>query len=237
MRRGHTIGYAECTITDEENRLVAKAASTCMASSRPEGRRTIIFLTLPSSAGYGCLRQSGTSGRWPYGASAEAFLTELLLQRILRSSRQPLCGPLPARASLPPNSKSRLGGSKSYAGETPFRNSQRFRSLQYLPSMQHIKSGCSVLFAFHNFYQKSQPSSREENFPEPLQSDRDSDLWYLIPFLVRAAFNVCTLAYKPLLKILTARLNLKRGCPNQHGRIFGEGLFVKFCKDLASPTG
>jgi uncharacterized protein (TIGR00369 family) len=30
VRRGHTIGYVECTITDEQNRLVAKAASTCM---------------------------------------------------------------------------------------------------------------------------------------------------------------------------------------------------------------
>jgi uncharacterized protein (TIGR00369 family) len=30
VRRGHTIGYVECAITDEENRLVAKAASTCM---------------------------------------------------------------------------------------------------------------------------------------------------------------------------------------------------------------
>jgi uncharacterized protein (TIGR00369 family) len=30
VRRGHTIGYVECEITDEENRLVAKAASTCM---------------------------------------------------------------------------------------------------------------------------------------------------------------------------------------------------------------
>ena len=30
VRRGQTIGYVECTITDEENRLVAKAASTCM---------------------------------------------------------------------------------------------------------------------------------------------------------------------------------------------------------------
>ncbi len=29
--RGHTIGYVECTITNEENRLVAKAASRCMA--------------------------------------------------------------------------------------------------------------------------------------------------------------------------------------------------------------
>jgi len=30
VRRGQTMGYVECTITDEENRLVAKAASTCM---------------------------------------------------------------------------------------------------------------------------------------------------------------------------------------------------------------
>jgi len=30
VQRGHTIGYLECNITDEENRLVARAASTCM---------------------------------------------------------------------------------------------------------------------------------------------------------------------------------------------------------------
>jgi uncharacterized protein (TIGR00369 family) len=30
VKRGRTIGYVECDITDEENRLVAKAASTCM---------------------------------------------------------------------------------------------------------------------------------------------------------------------------------------------------------------
>src|SRR5260370_24172477 len=30
VRRGRTIGYVEWTITDEESRLVAKAASTCM---------------------------------------------------------------------------------------------------------------------------------------------------------------------------------------------------------------
>jgi len=30
VQRGHTIGYVECDITDEENRLVARAASTCM---------------------------------------------------------------------------------------------------------------------------------------------------------------------------------------------------------------
>jgi uncharacterized protein (TIGR00369 family) len=30
VQRGHTTGYVECVITDEENRLVAKAASTCM---------------------------------------------------------------------------------------------------------------------------------------------------------------------------------------------------------------
>jgi uncharacterized protein (TIGR00369 family) len=30
VQRGRTIGYVECDITDEENRLIAKAASTCM---------------------------------------------------------------------------------------------------------------------------------------------------------------------------------------------------------------
>jgi len=40
VRGGHTIGYLECTITDEENRLIAKAASTCMAlrGQKAEGR-------------------------------------------------------------------------------------------------------------------------------------------------------------------------------------------------------
>jgi uncharacterized protein (TIGR00369 family) len=30
VQRGRTFGYVECTITDEQDRLVAKAASTCM---------------------------------------------------------------------------------------------------------------------------------------------------------------------------------------------------------------
>src|ERR1700675_3352572 len=30
VRRGSTIGYVECEVTDEQGRLVAKAASTCM---------------------------------------------------------------------------------------------------------------------------------------------------------------------------------------------------------------
>jgi uncharacterized protein (TIGR00369 family) len=30
VHRGRAIGYVECTITDEESRLIAKAASTCM---------------------------------------------------------------------------------------------------------------------------------------------------------------------------------------------------------------
>jgi uncharacterized protein (TIGR00369 family) len=30
VQRGRTVGYVECTITDEENRAVARAASTCM---------------------------------------------------------------------------------------------------------------------------------------------------------------------------------------------------------------
>jgi uncharacterized protein (TIGR00369 family) len=40
VRRGRSVGYVECTITDEQNRLVAKAASTCMAlrGQKAEGR-------------------------------------------------------------------------------------------------------------------------------------------------------------------------------------------------------
>jgi uncharacterized protein (TIGR00369 family) len=35
VRRGHKIGYVECTITDDESRLVAKAASAwCCAARR-----------------------------------------------------------------------------------------------------------------------------------------------------------------------------------------------------------
>jgi uncharacterized protein (TIGR00369 family) len=30
MQRGRTVGFVECTVTDEKNRLVAKASSTCM---------------------------------------------------------------------------------------------------------------------------------------------------------------------------------------------------------------
>ena len=30
VQRGRTMGYVECSITDDENRVVAKAASTCM---------------------------------------------------------------------------------------------------------------------------------------------------------------------------------------------------------------
>lgn len=30
LRRGSTVGYVECSITDEQNRLIAKASSTCM---------------------------------------------------------------------------------------------------------------------------------------------------------------------------------------------------------------
>jgi uncharacterized protein (TIGR00369 family) len=36
IRRGSTIGYMECTITDEENRLIAKAACTCMVLRGPK---------------------------------------------------------------------------------------------------------------------------------------------------------------------------------------------------------
>lgn len=30
VQRGRTMGYVECSVSDEQNRLVAKAASTCM---------------------------------------------------------------------------------------------------------------------------------------------------------------------------------------------------------------
>ena len=36
VQRGRTIGYVECNITDEENRLVARAASTCMVLRGPK---------------------------------------------------------------------------------------------------------------------------------------------------------------------------------------------------------
>src|SRR6202042_1965184 len=35
VHRGRTVGYVECTITDEENRSVARAASTCMVLRGP----------------------------------------------------------------------------------------------------------------------------------------------------------------------------------------------------------
>jgi uncharacterized protein (TIGR00369 family) len=40
VQRGRTMGYVECTITDEQNRLVARAASTCMVlrDQKAEGR-------------------------------------------------------------------------------------------------------------------------------------------------------------------------------------------------------
>src|SRR5260370_3395610 len=40
VRRGSTVGYIECEITDEAERLIAKAASTCMAlrGERAKGR-------------------------------------------------------------------------------------------------------------------------------------------------------------------------------------------------------
>jgi len=30
VQRGRTVGFVECSVTDEENRLIAKASSTCM---------------------------------------------------------------------------------------------------------------------------------------------------------------------------------------------------------------
>src|SRR5579863_3180069 len=36
VQRGRTVGYMECSITDEENRLIAKATSTCMVLRGPK---------------------------------------------------------------------------------------------------------------------------------------------------------------------------------------------------------
>ena len=40
IRRGSAVGYVECDVTDEQNRLVAKASSTCMVlrGERAKGR-------------------------------------------------------------------------------------------------------------------------------------------------------------------------------------------------------
>jgi uncharacterized protein (TIGR00369 family) len=40
LKRGSTVGYVECEITDEKGRLVAKASSTCMVlrADRAKGR-------------------------------------------------------------------------------------------------------------------------------------------------------------------------------------------------------
>ncbi len=38
IRRGSTIGYLECEITDESDRLVAKSASTCMVLAGEEAK-------------------------------------------------------------------------------------------------------------------------------------------------------------------------------------------------------
>jgi len=45
VRRGRTIGYVECTITDEESRLVAKAASRawCFAARRHQAGNPLSF--------------------------------------------------------------------------------------------------------------------------------------------------------------------------------------------------
>ena len=45
VQRGRTIGYVECDITDEENRLVAKAASTCMVVPRQKRRTPTKWMT------------------------------------------------------------------------------------------------------------------------------------------------------------------------------------------------
>ena len=38
VRRGKTLGYVECEVTDEKGRLIAKAASTCLALTGEEAK-------------------------------------------------------------------------------------------------------------------------------------------------------------------------------------------------------
>jgi uncharacterized protein (TIGR00369 family) len=38
VRRGRSVGYVECEITDERNQLIAKAASTCLALRGEEAK-------------------------------------------------------------------------------------------------------------------------------------------------------------------------------------------------------
>ena len=42
VQRGRTTGYVECTITDEQNRLVAKAASTCMVLRGEKAKAKVV---------------------------------------------------------------------------------------------------------------------------------------------------------------------------------------------------
>jgi uncharacterized protein (TIGR00369 family) len=38
VKRGSRIGYLECEVTDDQNRLVAKSASTCMVLAGPDAK-------------------------------------------------------------------------------------------------------------------------------------------------------------------------------------------------------
>ena len=54
-------------------------------------------------------------------------------------------------AARHPNSKSRLGGSKSYAGGTPFRNSQRFSGCDINLRCEKLNLVAEFYSVFHNF--------------------------------------------------------------------------------------
>ncbi len=66
------------------------------------------------------------------------------------------------------------------------------------------------LFPF-KFLAKITPSFQEDRNLLPLESDRTFSSSVLNPFLVPSAFNVCTLAYRPPLKMPATRLNSNGG--------------------------
>ena len=59
MRRGHTIGYVECTITDEEKPIDLESGFHVHGTSRPEGIRTVIPLSFSSTYSAASLPANG----------------------------------------------------------------------------------------------------------------------------------------------------------------------------------
>jgi uncharacterized protein (TIGR00369 family) len=55
VHRGKTLGYVECEVRDENNKLIAKVSSTCLALNKPQGtggqpvERNFMVPVLPTS--------------------------------------------------------------------------------------------------------------------------------------------------------------------------------------------